>query len=74
MRKSRKLSNGSHYIVCANGRNMPEHWGSEDKAIAQAKDMIADGYECTVVMVVKSGSEQTATMVWPTVGACYSLS
>lgn len=73
MRKLRKLKNGAHYIVRTNGCNMPEQWGSEDKAIAQAQGMIEDGYECTVVMVVKSGTEQTATTVWPTTGLCYSL-
>lgn len=73
MRKLRKLSNGAHYIIRANGCNMPEQWSTEEKAIAQAQDMIADGYDCTVAMIVKSGTEQTATTIWPTTGRCYSL-
>lgn len=73
MKKLRYLANGTHYIIRANGCNMPEHWGTENKAIKQAQGMIADGYECSVVMVVKSGTELSATTVWPKVGACYSL-
>jgi hypothetical protein len=73
MRKLRNLKNGVHHIVKANGCLMPERWSTEDKAIAQAQDMIADGYDCIVVMVVKSGTEQTATTVWPAIGQCYSL-
>lgn len=56
------------YIVTENGCNVSNH-RSEAAAIKSAQ--ASDG-ETSVVMRVESGTYQSTTQVWPTIGTTYS--
>lgn len=60
------------YMVKANGAVMPEQYTTETAAIEAAEQMTADGYECSVVLVSRSGTEKSQMQVWPTSGQMYS--